>query len=421
MKQNKQKFSFPKRFMWGASISTHQVEGGNNNQWSQWELETAQVKVAQAKYHYKHLEIWPEIEKEATMPSTYVSGRACEHFTRYEHDFDIAKALNFNTLRCGIEWSRLEPTEGEFDKAALAHYKRYFEALKKRGIKPVITLWHWSEPIWFAEKGGFLRRRNIKYFKRYVRYVAEQLGLYFDHVIVLNEPTVYAGYSYGRDSKWPPEANSYLQMFQVLLNLASAYRGSARIIKKIRPKAKLGCAHNCAYMYAGDDAWLSRAAAYLAHKFGNEWFINRVRRYEDFLGLNYYFANEFHGTRVHNPNKHLNDLGWDMQPDKICPLIVKLHARYKKPVMITESGVADRHDKYRKWWIAQSIKALDCAIKEGAEVEGYIHWSLLDNFEWAEGFWPRFGLVEIDYQTMQRKPRASARWYGQVIKKFQKN
>ena len=212
------KLSFPKNFMWGASISTHQVEGNNHNQWSSWELETAQVKVARAPYNYDQLDVWDELKDQMLQPSNYVSAKAADHFKRYELDFDIAKELNLNTLRTGIEWSRIEPEDGMFDQTAVLHYKIYFSALKKRGISPIITLWHWTFPQWFADKGGFEKRRNVKYFTRYVKYITEQLGMEFDHVITINEPTVYSTMSY-HESRWPPEKHSAILTLLVMLNL----------------------------------------------------------------------------------------------------------------------------------------------------------------------------------------------------------
>lgn len=407
---------FPKKFLWGASISTHQVEGSNQNQWTSWELETAQVKVAQAPYNYQHLQNWDEIKSDVLNPENYVSGVAADHYNRYEVDFDLAKKLNFNVLRSGIEWSRIEPREGEFNKQAIEHYRKYFAEMKQRGITPVITLWHWTFPEWFGAKGGFAKRRNVKYFTRYVKYISQQLGEHFGYVITLNEPTVYAAMSY-HEHRWPPEKHSKFLMLWVLLNLAKAHRKSYKIIKKIEPKTTIGLAHQCGYYYAGDDSWISSIIASLAHKFTNEFFINRVKRHQDFFGLNYYFANRVIGTRVHNPDTNkLSDLGWDMQPDKMRPLMNQLYAKYKKPMMITESGLADAGDTQRKWWIAESVKAVNGAIKDGTPTLGYIHWSLLDNFEWAEGFWPRFGLIEVDYKTQARKVRASAIWYGKLIK-----
>ncbi len=413
------KYHFDKKFLWGASVSAHQVEGGNHNQWSVWELETARVRAAQASYQHGHLPIWKDVQKEAEDPASYISGRAADHFNRYEHDFALAKQLKLDTLRSGIEWSRIEPQEGKFDQQALEHYRTYFKKLKEQGIQPVITLWHWTLPVWFAKKGGFEKRANIKYFTRYVSFLCEHAPELFEgYLLTINEPGTYVGWSYG-EGKWPPQGESHVKMVHVLYNLAVAHRRVYRLIKNAYPQAKVGLAHNCAYFYAGDSSLISRLSAKVAHHFANEWFINRVKKKQDFLGLNYYLAWELHGTKVHNPNKKRNDLGWDMQPAKLQPLVEQLYKKYKLPIMVTETGVADRNDQYREWWISENIKAMNGAMKNGAKMLGYIHWSLLDNFEWADGFWPRFGLIEVNYKTQQRKPRESAKFYGRFISSLQ--
>ena len=414
-KNKKINLKFSKNFLWGASISTHQVEGGNHNQWTRWELENAKVLATQAQYHYEGLEVWDNIKVQASTPKNYVSGTAADHFNRYESDFQLAKQLHMNALRSGIEWSRIEPEQGVFDDKALQHYKDYFSKLRDLGITPIVTLWHWTFPTWFDDMGGFEKRKNIKYFTRYIQHIADAMGKDFQYVITINEPTVYTTMSY-HEEKWPPAERSRLMTTIVLLNLAKAHRKSYGILKKANKKMKVGLAHNCAYFYAGDNSRLSRISAWLTHRFGNEFFINRVKRHQDFFGLNYYFAKEFHGTVVHNPHHKTNDLGWDMQPDKVGPLMEQLYTKYKLPILISENGLADMHDKNRQWWIAQTVKAMDGAQKSGVEMIGYIHWSLLDNFEWSEGFWPRFGLVEIDYKTQKRTIRKSAHWYGRLIK-----
>lgn len=412
------KLKFPKGFLWGASVSTHQVEGGNHNQWSVWELETAQVKAAQAPYLYGKLKNWEDIKDQATDPSNYVSGKAADHFSRYEHDFALAKQLKLTGMRSGIEWSRIEPEEGQFDENALEHYRRYFKKMKAAGLTPIVTLWHWTMPVWFAEKGGFKKRSNVKHFVRYVEHLLEKAPELFEgFVITINEPTVYAAESYLRE-RWPPQEKSALTMHRVLVNLALAHRKVYKRIKKVRVKSQVGLAHHCLSFYAGDDSFVSKVSAWVAHKMSNEYFIGLAgKKNQDFIGLNYYNAPEFHGYKVHNPMKRVNDLGWDMQPEKMQLILEKLWKKYKKPVMVTESGVADGKDQYRKWWIQESVKAMNAAQKNGVETVGYIHWSLLDNFEWAEGFWPRFGLIEVNYKTQQRKPRESAKWYGRFIAK----
>lgn len=411
---------FSKDFMWGASVSAHQVEGGNHNQWTVWELETAKQRASEAQNNYSHLECWDNIKAQASLPSNYVSGMAGDHFNRYLDDFKLVKQLNLTTLRSGIEWSRIEPEEGEFNREALNHYIDYFKQLKELDIKPVLTLWHWTFPEWFAKKGGFLKRSNVKYYLRYVKFIMDNFGVEIEYFITINEPTTYAAMSF-YESRWPPQKRSLISTVRVLHNLASAHNRAYRIIKKAYPDSRVGLAHSCTYFYAGDSSLVSRISAWVAHRFGNEYFINLIKKRQDYFGLNYYFANRMIGTRVHNPSNMRNDLGWSLEPDKLRPFLSVLYKRYNLPILITESGVADSEDKYRKWWIAQSIKSIDGAQKDGVPMLGYIHWSLLDNFEWAEGFWPRFGLIEIDYKTQKRSIRPSAKWYSQVVKRIRQD
>lgn len=384
-------------------------------------MENAQVQAAQAPYKYGHLKNWQEIKKEATDPANYVSGKAADHFNRFEHDFALAKQLRLNAMRSGIEWSRIEPEEGKFNQEALEHYRIYFQRMKAAGMTPIVTLWHWTLPVWMAEKGGFRKRSNIKYFVRYVKYLIENAPELFEgYVITINEPTIYAEESY-LERRWPPQDKHVLTMHRVLVNLAVAHRRTYRIIKKLAPQSRVGLAHHCLSFYAGDHAMISKISAWVAHKMSNEYFIGLAgRRKQDFIGLNYYNAPEICGVKVQNKTEWVNDLGWDMQPDKMQPLLERLWRKYQLPIIVTESGVADANDQYRKWWIEESIKAMNGAISGGVKMLGYIHWSLLDNFEWAEGFWPRFGLIEVNYKTQQRKVRESAKWYARFIQSQQR-
>lgn len=408
--------SFSKQFLWGASVSTHQVEGNNHNQWTIWELENAATLARSAKSRYGQLEVWDEIKYEATRPENYASGKAAEHYRRYRDDFKLAKQLNLNAMRSGIEWSRIEPKEGQFNQRALEHYRQYFREMKQQGIEPILTLWHWTMPEWFADKGGFLKRANVKYFTRYVTYVMENIGVDFKYILTVNEPTVYATVSYYH-KRWPPQRGSVLDTYLVMKNLAHAHRRVYGVIKRLQPKTQIGLAHNCAYVYTEESDWLSTLSVKVAHYIGNKWFINQVKRHQDFLGLNYYFSHQIKGVRaVVGDDKPKNDLGWQMEPHLLGKLAEQLHDAYGLPILITETGVADRGDRHRKWWIQNNLSSLMRAQENGARVIGYIHWSLLDNFEWAEGFWPRFGLIEIDYTTQKRTIRSSAKWYGDVIK-----
>ena len=409
---------FPKKFLWGAATSAHQVEGGLVNQWTTWELEHAKRLSVQAPHQFGDLDSWPRIKKEATRPDNYVSGRGVDHYHRYEEDFVILKSLNMNAFRFCIEWARIEPQEGAWDAAAIAHYRTYLRTLKKMGITPVVTLFHFTLPEWFAAKGGFEKRRNIKYFVYYVEKVLSELGRDIEWIVTINEPTVYAGESY-LEGHWPPNKTRKRDMLRVLYNLVMAHKKVYKLTRT-RKKWKVSMAHHLIYCYPGDDAILSRASARVAHYFLNTWVLRRVRRHSDFLAINYYFARRIYGYRVHDPYLKVSDLGWDMQPDKLQYLLEDVAARYRLPIMITENGLADGTDSQRQWWLTETIKAMHEALKHDIKLIGYLHWSLLDNFEWDKGYWPKFGLVAVDRQTMARTVRPSARWFAAVIKKLRK-
>lgn len=417
MAQKPLPLSFPKRFFWGASTSAHQVEGGNHNQWSVWELENAKALAQQAKYKATDLPKWDEIQDEALNPANYVSGAAVDHYRKYAEDFAYVKAMNMNAFRFSIEWSRIEPTEGAWNVEAIQHYREYLQALKAKGIEPFVTLWHWTMPMWFVEKGGFEKRANVQYFVRFAEKILMELGNEFRYIITINEPDTYIAQGY-IEGNWPPMQQHKLTALWVYLNLAKAHRDVYKLAKNKSRKFIVGMSKNCLHQYAGDDAFTSKLAAKVAAWGADDFFLNRVRRKMDFIGVNYYFTNRFLGYKIHNPNDRLNDMGWDMQPQNIEFVLERLHAKYKLPIIITENGVADRDDEYRKWWISQTLVAMHRALQKGVKLEGYLHWSLLDNFEWSSGFWPRFGLLAVDTKTKKRTPRASAKWFAKVLKQI---
>lgn len=406
---------FPKRFLWGASTSAHQVEGGNHNQWSVWELENAKSLAAQSEYQYGDLENWNEIRSQAKDPDNYVSGTASDHFNRYKTDIAIAKKLNMNSLRFSVEWSRVEPKEGSWDSAAIDHYKKYIQELRRQGIEPVVTLFHFTLPVWFADMGGFTKRSNVKYFARFAEKILDELGKDVSYVITVNEPEVYAFESYYL-GHWPPALQSKRTALRVLANLAVAHNQVAKAAHTVNRRYKLSVAKNSNYFYAGDDAKLSIRSAEVMQFFQDDYFLKKVVKHCDFLGVNFYFSNRVYGYRIHSPNEQVSDLGWDMSPGDLEHALERLHSKYHLPIIVTENGCADMTDKKRQWWLSQSISAMQRALAQGVDVRGYLHWSLIDNFEWDKGRWPRFGLVEIKYDTMERKVRASGRRYGEFIK-----
>lgn len=417
--QKTPKPQFPKNFLWGAATSAHQVEGGQHNQWSVWELESAKALAARAEYQLNDLDAWSDIELKARDPNNYISGRTAEHYERYEEDFDSLKELGLNAFRFSVEWSRIEPTEGAWNAAEIEHYKTYVKELKQRGIEPMVTLFHFTLPIWFAEKGGFEKRSNVKYFTRFAEKILTELGSDIRYVITINEPEVYASESYYK-AEWPPQKQSLWKMFIVVKNLIYAHNKAAKMIHGLNHRYKVSISKNSSYVYAGDNALLSRLSAQLWQYIKDDYILKRVKRTCDFIGVNYYFSERFYGYRVHNPDQRLSDLGWDMHPENLEFVLERLYKKYKLPIIVTENGLADGRDEYRKWWLGKTMLALSNALEQGVDLRGYLHWSLLDNFEWAHGAWPNFGLIEVDYKTMKRTVRPSAKWWATIIRKIMK-
>jgi beta-glucosidase len=413
---NRLELKFPKNFLWGVATSAHQIEGGQHNQWSVWELENAKALAAQSSYQFDDLSNWPEVKRSAQTPSTYVSGRATEHYARFAEDISLVRKLNLNAFRLSIEWSRVQPEQGAWDAGAVKHYKEVLAELKKQGIEPMVTLFHFTLPVWFAEMGGFEKRANVKFFVEFAERILSELGGTIRYVITINEPEIYASQSY-LEAKWPPQVQNRAQYRRVLANLAFAHNTIAKKLHAASRRYRVSVAKNSAYIYPGDDSALSvRAAAVMQYQ-RDDMFLRKVIKQCDFLGVNYYFSERVYGYRVHNPDERLNDLGWDMQPQYLERALERLSEKYKKPIIVTENGLADASDEDRQWWLMQTILAMQRAMRSGVELLGYFHWSLTDNFEWDKGYWPRFGLYAVDYRTMERTPRPSAVWFAKVLKK----
>lgn len=415
---DKYKSRFPKNFLWGASTASHQVEGGNHNQWSVWELQIAKQHAKDAHSNLGWLPNWPEIKPQAENPDNYISGRGVNHHGLFKEDFKLIKELNLNSYRFGIEWSRIQPNEGEWNQEAIEYYKTYLKELKKSGIEPMLNIWHWTLPVWFSEKGGFEKRANLVYWKEYINKIANEFSPYVRNIITLNEPNVYASHSYVL-GWWPPQQTNWYKALNVYLNLASAHKMAYTILKQKKPSLNIGIAQQLANIQAKRphnllDQMMTKWMRY----FWNWWFYNRISKYQDFVGFNYYFTDYYKVMKRANPELPTNDLGWYMEPEGVYPLLLRVWARYRKPIIITENGVADSKDQYRRWWIEETIIAMEKALSEGVQLVGYYHWSLLDNFEWAYGWWPKFGLIEVDRKTMKRTVRPSAKWFATEVQRI---
>ena len=273
--------------------------------------------------------------------------------------------------------------------------------------------------MWFEEKGGWSKKANVEHFVRFCEKVAVELGEYFNYVIILNEPNTYMGMGFVQGD-WPPNQKSPLKGYSVYKNLIKAHKRVYRALKPIK-KFMVSSSINVSRFYPGDDSLRSKISVWAMGLVWNKWFFNRTEKYNDFMAIQFYQSDRIVKGRKDNPNRRQNDLGWNMEPGRVKGVIADIYEEYGKPVLLAENGLADSADESRQWWLKETMKALSEAVKDGNEVVGYLHWSLIDNFEWAYGFWPRFGLVEIDRsdKKLTRKIRPSAKWWAGELDKIQ--
>ena len=376
---------FPDGFFWGSATSSYQIEGEIKNDWS-------------------------EAANGGKVP---LAGKACDSYNRYEEDFDVAKELGQNANRLSIEWARIEPKEGEFNEAEIEHYRKVIDALLDRGIEPFVTLWHFTLPVWFAEKGGFENSDSPEIFARYCKYVVEKIGERVKFWLTINEPMVYASNGYLR-GKWPPFRKNIFKFINVVDNLIMSHNLAYKKIKGLNPSIQIGIAKNNIYFHSGNVIVYQALSSFLTW-FWNLRFLNRISDSVDFIGLNYYFHRRFTHSESRKTKLPASDLGCDIFPEGIFHVLNQLR-RYNKTVFITENGIADAEDRRRAKYIVEHLKQVKKSIDAGVDVKGYFYWSLLDNFEWSEGFGPKFGLVEIESGTLARKIKPSARIYEKICR-----
>lgn len=424
LKQN-HVFTFPKDFLWGAATSAHQVEGANTLcDWWRWE-ETGRVRER--------------------------SLAACDHYTRFESDFDLAKQLSHNAHRLSIEWSRLEPEKGRWNEAEFDHYKRVIDALRARNMEPVVTLHHFTNPQWLANEGGWESRRVVDHFARFSEKAAAAFGKSVQYWVTINEPMVFLYQSFIL-GEWPPGGHSPRVALRVLRHLLLAHiRSYQAIHETIRKyggrKPMVGLAkHMTALAPCSPASALDRLSAWLRHVYFNHLFLKALqygflffpgiyfeplpmRRSFDYIGLNYYTREFIHfagfdfpaifgdacSLTHHQTAGERNMMGWEVYPKGLFDILLDLK-RYQVPVLITENGICTNRDDRRKEFLHRHLVEVAHAIEKKVPVIGYLHWSLLDNFEWAYGFGPRFGLIDVDFKTQARTIRESARYYAEICK-----
>lgn len=399
--------SFPSDFRWGTATAAHQVEGHLVNNWTHHEQQNNLVQ----------------------------SGAACDHWNRWEEDFQLISELGLNSYRFSVEWSRIEPTEGTWNNDALAVYSNMVDNLLERGIRPVVTLHHFSHPQWWEAKGGFADRANAPHFVRYCERVFEVLSDRVETWVTINEPTVFStmGYTLGM---FPPGHRSLRATLCVMRNLLLAHADVYQALKKIRPEVRIGIAKNVT-LFDPKNRW-SPIDWPLARLL--EWFWNGAWRSGvengrmffgdvsaakgtlDFVGLNYYTHVLVGPASVSllkmkfpkRAHEVATEFGYPMYAEGLRRALDWL-APLGLPIEITENGVADANDTLRTEHLKRHLWVLSQAIQDGHDVRSYHHWSLMDNFEWAEGYSMRFGLHHVDFETQERTLRPSGAVYKHII------
>ena len=377
---------FPEGFLWGASTAAYQVEGGIDDV------------------------DWAQAAREGKVPP---AGAACEFYTRYASDYDLAQSLGMNAQRLSIEWARIEPQEGRFDINAIAHYRDMIGALRERGMEPFINLWHFTLPTWFSDRGGFFDGRASETFARYCAHVVEKLGGDARMWLTINEPMVYSGVGFLR-GEWPPfHKKDFVGFLRMIDALAHAHNLAYTEMKKVMPDVKIGIAKNNIY-YEADHNPFNIVAAMGMNWFWNERFLNKIARHQDFIGLNHYRWRKFGLTAEEQKGVVYSDFGWEVHSESLYHCLHGLK-KYHLPVYVTEHGVADEKDVLRPLVLRNAVRSMRRAREEGVEVKGYFHWSLLDNYEWAQGYTKKFGLIAVDFETQVRTMRPSADVYKEII------
>ena len=418
---------FPTDFKWCVATSAHQIEG--NNSMSDW---------------------WAFEQQEGRIRHADVSGEASMHWNRLHEDVGLIKSLAATDYRMSVEWAKIEPVEGQIDQSVIAHYVQELSLLKAQGIRPIVTLHHFTFPKWLADKGGWEWAGATEAFERFTRTVYGFAAPYVSDWVTVNEPVIYALNGYVSGVFPPGQKREIGKVVPVFLGILKAHAASYHALHALASergyKVRVGMAHSVRTFdpknrlspldqyIAGrsDELWnwaIPNALESGKLKLNLLWMLNvdveipALKGTQDFVGINYYTGDlvEFsmeQGLKVHT-RKGLpkNDMGWDIYPKGLKRILKKIQQRYPRhSILITENGIADASDAQRPQFLRDHLQVVREAINEGVKVEGYCHWSLLDNFEWAEGFEPRFGLFKVDYQSGERLRTESADVFTQFAR-----
>ncbi len=360
---------------------------------------------------------WWHAENNGLIPK---SGIAADHYHQFDSDFAMGRKLGLNSMRISLEWSRLQPREGEWDEREVEHYHHVFRSLRKHGFIPMVTLFHWTMPQWLAEKGGFETEYGLRAFRKFVRGIASEFGKECQLWLTVNEPEVFAfdGYWF---AKHPPFVKSLWRAWKVYRNTIKAHKEAYQILKRYIPHVRVGVAKNVAHHEPHSKSVLDKLVVWIANKFGNEYFIDRIKNHLDFIGLNYYFTHRLRfswrkGFEHMNEQFPKSDMGIKTYPQGLYHLL-KRFQKYDKALYVTENGIANATDTMRAQFIREHIKAVHQARLEGAPIKGYFYWSLIDTYEFQDGFDRKFGLAEVDFANLKRTPRVSPQLFTSFRKR----
>jgi beta-glucosidase len=398
--------ALPSSLLLGTATSATQIEGGcTTSDWSAFAREPGRIAHGDT----------PDV--------------ACDSWRRWPEDVALQRELGMQCYRLGVEWARIEPAPGAIDHAALDTYRAMLGALRDARIEPMVTLHHFTLPLWLAEQGGVLAPAFPDRLARFARVCARALGDVCRLWITVNEPNVLAAHAYLLGI-WPPAKKNPVLAFRAQKALLRAHDAAYRALKDERAGAvKVGVAHHLRDVEPARPRSLGdRAAAALYGRLFNDAFADAVHEHgtQDFLGVNYY-SRDVCRFALHKPGElfvgrrvpdgaETNDLGWEIYPAGLGHVLRRWGKKTGLPVYVTENGVADAHDTKRASFLARHLAELASAAADGIDVRGYFHWSLLDNFEWSEGYAPRFGLCEVNRETGDRRPRESARLYARIAR-----
>jgi beta-glucosidase len=397
---------FPKDFLWGTSSAAYQVEGDNRNcDWWEWEQQPGRIANGDT------------------------SAVANDHYHRYREDFALLRELNQNAHRLSIEWSRIEPSEGVFDARQIRHYRDVLGDLREQGMTPMVTLHHFTSPLWFMRKGGWTSGDAHRAFLPFVNRVVEELGDLVGLWCTINEPSIYAAQGWITGEFPPGHHGDLVAQYTVGRNMHHAHELAYAAIKRRLPDVPVGLSHHkFLFMPASKRVW-NKMATSAAQLVMDRWGVGggRLRRIVesscDYIGVAHYWGQlaafdprrpqDQFVKRFNPPDALVTDMGWASSPSWMREVLDELKG-YGKPVYVTENGIATGDDRVREKYLTDILTNVHAAIDDGVDVRGYFHWTNTDNFEWGRGYTAKFGLIAVDRKTLERTIKPSGRLYARI-------